>query len=37
MEQKKEWRIDEIQKIWQLASKLHNGQKYGGYNDGEKV
>ena len=37
MEQKREWSIDEIQKIWQLASKLHDGQKYGGYNDGEKV
>jgi (p)ppGpp synthase/HD superfamily hydrolase len=37
MEQKGEWSIDEIQKIWQLASKLHNGQKYGGYEDGEKV
>jgi (p)ppGpp synthase/HD superfamily hydrolase len=37
MEQKREWSIDEIQKIWQLASKLHDGQKYGGHNDGEKV
>ncbi|MEM0578573.1 HD domain-containing protein [Flavobacterium polysaccharolyticum] len=37
MEQKREWSIDEIQKIWQLASKLHDGQKYGGYNNGEKV
>jgi (p)ppGpp synthase/HD superfamily hydrolase len=23
------WSIDELQKVWQLASKLHNGQKYG--------
>jgi (p)ppGpp synthase/HD superfamily hydrolase len=37
MEQNIEWSIDEIQKIWQLASKLHDGQKYGGHNDGEKV
>ncbi|OXA75005.1 HD domain-containing protein [Flavobacterium aquidurense] len=37
MEQNREWSIDEIQKIWQLASKLHDGQKYGGHNDGEKV
>jgi (p)ppGpp synthase/HD superfamily hydrolase len=31
------WSIDEIQKIWQLASKLHDGQKYGGPNEGEQV
>ena len=31
------WSINEIQKIWQLASKLHDGQKYGGSNEGEKV
>jgi len=37
MEQQKQWSIDEIQKIWQLASKLHNGQKYGGFSDGEQV
>lgn len=24
------WSIDELQKTWQLASRLHNGQKYGG-------
>jgi (p)ppGpp synthase/HD superfamily hydrolase len=24
------WSIDELQEVWQLASKLHNGQKYGG-------
>jgi (p)ppGpp synthase/HD superfamily hydrolase len=29
--------VDEIQDIWQLASKLHDGQKYGGPNQGEKV
>lgn len=37
MNPKKEWSIDEIQKTWQLASKLHDGQKYGGPNEGEKV
>lgn len=31
------WSIDELQNIWQLASKLHDGQKYGGPNDGEQV
>lgn len=31
------WSIDEVQNIWQLASKLHDGQKYGGPNDGEKI
>ena len=24
------WSIDELQEVWQLASRLHNGQKYGG-------
>ncbi|WP_316636437.1 HD domain-containing protein [uncultured Flavobacterium sp.] len=37
MTQQKQWSIDEIQKVWQLASRLHNGQKYGGFDDGEKV
>lgn len=37
MEQQKEWSIDEIQKVWQLASKLHDGQKYGGFEEGKKV
>ncbi len=31
------WSIDELQDIWQLASKLHNGQKYGGPKNGEQV
>lgn len=31
------WSIDEIQDIWQLASKLHDGQKYGGPKPGEKI
>jgi len=34
---KQPWSIDEVQNIWQLASKLHDGQKYGGPNDGEKI
>lgn len=29
--------IDELQKTWYLASKLHNGQKYGGQKEGEQV
>ena len=37
MNLQKEWTIDEIQKTWQLASKLHDGQKYGGAYEGEKV
>lgn len=37
MEKQKYWSIDEIQEIWQLATKLHNGQKYGGSKDGEQV
>jgi (p)ppGpp synthase/HD superfamily hydrolase len=37
MAQQKQWSIDEIQKIWQLASRLHNGQKYGGLDNGEQV
>ncbi|MFK7771753.1 MAG: HD domain-containing protein [Saprospiraceae bacterium] len=31
------WSIDELQKVWQLASRLHNGQKYGSQKEGEKV
>lgn len=37
MAQQKQWSIDDIQKIWQLASRLHNGQKYGGFDNGEQV
>ncbi|MEN2488896.1 HD domain-containing protein [Flavobacterium sp. B11] len=37
MQQQKDWSIDEIQNIWQLVSKLHDGQKYGGSNEGERV
>jgi (p)ppGpp synthase/HD superfamily hydrolase len=34
---KKHISIDEIQKTWQLVSKLHDGQKYGGSKDKEQV
>ncbi|MBB4803953.1 (p)ppGpp synthase/HD superfamily hydrolase [Flavobacterium nitrogenifigens] len=37
MQQEKDWSIDEIQNTWQLVSKLHDGQKYGGSNEGERV
>lgn len=31
------WSIDELQKTWQLVSRLHDGQKYGGPQEGEKI
>jgi (p)ppGpp synthase/HD superfamily hydrolase len=31
------WSIDELQDIWHLASRLHNGQKYGGEKKDEQV
>ncbi len=34
---KKEWSIDKLQDAWKLASNLHDGQKYGGIREGEKV
>lgn len=37
MSQHKKYSIDEIQKIWQLASRLHDGQKYGGHAEGEQI
>ncbi|GAL87262.1 metal dependent phosphohydrolase [Sporocytophaga myxococcoides] len=33
----KKWSIDDIQNTWQLATKLHDGQKYGGANQGEHI
>jgi len=33
----KDWPISEIQDIWQLVSRLHDGQKYGGPNDNEQI
>ncbi len=34
---KQPWSIDKLQDIWQLATKLHDGQKYGGNEKDEKV
>lgn len=34
---KNAWSIDELQTTWKLASKLHDGQKYGGQAEGEEV
>jgi (p)ppGpp synthase/HD superfamily hydrolase len=31
------WSIDELQDAWQLATKMHDGQKYGGQNQGEQI
>lgn len=31
------WSIDALQEAWKLASKLHNGQQYGGQEVGQKV
>jgi len=31
------WSIDEVQRVWNLASRLHEGQKYGGQREGEEV
>jgi (p)ppGpp synthase/HD superfamily hydrolase len=31
------WTIDTLQEVWQLATKMHDGQKYGGSNDGEQI
>lgn len=31
------WSIDKLQKVWQLASRLHKGQKYGGQEKDEKI
>ena len=32
-----DWSINELQDIWQLVARLHNGQKYGGPNDNEQI
>jgi (p)ppGpp synthase/HD superfamily hydrolase len=34
---KEKWSINAIQDAWQLATKLHDGQKYGGSNEGEQI
>lgn len=31
----KKWSIDELQDAWHLATKKHDGQKYGGSNQEE--
>ena len=31
------WSIDELQSTWQLVSRLHDGQKYGGPKKGEQI
>ena len=31
------WSIDDLQKVWYLASRLHDGQKYGGQKEGEQI
>jgi len=31
------WSINELQDAWQLATKLHDGQKYGGPEEGEHI
>lgn len=31
------WSIDELQHVWHLASRKHDGQKYGGEGEGEQV
>jgi len=31
------WSIDELQNLWHLVSKLHDGQKYGGQHQGEQI
>ena len=37
MDLNNKWSIDQIQQTWQLAAKLHDGQKYGGVQEGESV
>jgi (p)ppGpp synthase/HD superfamily hydrolase len=37
MSQNSQWAINEVFKAWQLAGRLHNGQKYAGSNEGEYV
>lgn len=31
------WSIDELQDVWQLASRQHDGQKYGGPSEGQQI
>lgn len=32
-----QWSIDELQEVWQLATRKHDGQKYGGQEQGEQI
>ena len=31
------WSIDDLQDVWHLATRMHDGQKYGGSSDGEQI
>jgi (p)ppGpp synthase/HD superfamily hydrolase len=31
------WSIDTLQDVWHLATRMHDGQKYGGAADGEQI
>jgi len=31
------WNINTLQDVWHLATKMHDGQKYGGANEGEQI
>ena len=31
------WSIDTLQDVWHLATKMHDGQKYGGAKEGEQI
>jgi (p)ppGpp synthase/HD superfamily hydrolase len=31
------WSIDALQDVWHLATRMHDGQKYGGQRDGEQI
>ena len=31
------WNIDQLKKAWNLASRYHDGQKYGGHEEGMKI
>jgi hypothetical protein len=33
----KNWSIDSLQETWYLVSKLHQGQKYGGDEEGQQI
>ncbi|MEY3444833.1 MAG: hypothetical protein RLZZ519_3114, partial [Bacteroidota bacterium] len=33
----KNWSIDTLQDVWQLATELHDGQKYGGPRQGQQI